>query len=174
MQIVAGLLIRFFEECFADRPRSPQPNPKQPATLEVRYYVCQTTKETIHLSGFIRMKTKDLILQEMEAVPEPVLAEVLDFLQFLKAKRTLPEKQVTVVSATGENSIPLATLAMRSPEIANPLMAEPMPVRQMCDELKQALTQNGYTSREKIVELVQDVKREMLAEREAQSAATHA
>ncbi|MEM9087210.1 MAG: hypothetical protein AAGC93_00535 [Cyanobacteria bacterium P01_F01_bin.53] len=84
------------------------------------------------------------------------------------------DQQVTVVSASGEVSLPLATLAMQEPEIANQLMVEPMPVKQMCDELKQALTQSGYTSREKIVELVQDVKREMLAERDAQTTATHA
>ena len=131
------------------------------------------TNETTPLLGSIGMKTKELILQEMEAVPEPILAEVLDFLQFLKAKRTPPEKQVTVVSATGEVSIPLATLAMQEPEIANQLMVEPMPVRQMCDELKQALTQSGYTSREKIVELVQDVKREILTEKKSQTTATH-
>lgn len=120
------------------------------------------------------MKTKELIVQEMEAVPEPILAEVLDFLQFLKAKRTSPGKQVTVVSSAGETSISLATLAIQEPEIANQLMVEPVPVRQMCDELKQALTQSGYTSRESIIELVQDVKREMLSEREAHTTATHA
>ncbi|MBE9059558.1 hypothetical protein [cf. Phormidesmis sp. LEGE 11477] len=120
------------------------------------------------------MKTKELILQEMEAVPEPILAVVLDFLQFLKAKRTSSKKQVTVVSKTKEVSIPLALLATQEPEIANQLMVEPMPIRQMCDELKQALTQSGYTSRENIVELVQDVKRERLSEKENQSKTTHA
>lgn len=120
------------------------------------------------------MKTKELILQEMEAVPEPILAEVLDFLKFLKAKHTSLDKQVTVVSPSGEVSISLATLAIQEPEIANQLMAAPMPVNQMCDELKQALTQSGYTSRENIIELVQAVKREMLSEREAQTTAPHA
>ncbi|MEL6815951.1 MAG: hypothetical protein AAFP03_14235 [Cyanobacteria bacterium J06598_3] len=120
------------------------------------------------------MTTKELILQEMETAPEPILAEVLDFLKFLKAKRTSPEKQVTVVSAAGEISIPLATLAEQDPVIATQLLVEPMPVRQMCEELKQALTQSGHTSREHIIDLVQDVKREMLSEREAQTTATHA
>ncbi|MEL6775682.1 MAG: hypothetical protein AAFO06_00380 [Cyanobacteria bacterium J06597_16] len=120
------------------------------------------------------MKTKELILQEMEAVPEPILAEVLDFLQFLKAKRTSLEKRVTVVSSNGEQSIPLATLAAQESAIAEHLMVEPMPVKQMCDELKQALTQSGYTSRKNIIDLVQEVKREMLAERDAQATATHA
>ena len=120
------------------------------------------------------MKTKDLILQEMEAVPEPILAEVLDFLKFLKTKRIPSDKRVTVVSATGEVSVPLAVLASQKPEIAHQLMTEPMPVRQMCDELQQALSQSGYTSREKIVDLVQDVKREMLVEKNAQTKAIHA
>ena len=120
------------------------------------------------------MNTKELILKEMEAVPEPILAEVLDFLQFLKAKRVSPKKRVTVVSSKGEKSIPLATLATQEPEIAEQLVVEPMPVRQMCDELKQALTQSGYISRENIIDLVQDVKREMLAERDAQATTTHA
>ena len=120
------------------------------------------------------MRTKELILQEMEAVPEPILAEVLDFLKFLKAKRTLLEKQVTVVSAAGEISVSLATLAAQEPEIAEHLTKKPMPVGQVCDELKQALAQSGYTSREKIVELVQEVKREILLEQEPQTKANHA
>ena len=32
------------------------------------------------------MNTKELIIQEIEQVPEPLLDEVLDFLRFLKAK----------------------------------------------------------------------------------------
>lgn len=32
------------------------------------------------------MNTKELLLQEIEQVPEPILDEVLDFLRFLKAK----------------------------------------------------------------------------------------
>lgn len=32
------------------------------------------------------MNTKDLLLQEIEQTPEPILDEVLDFLRFLKAK----------------------------------------------------------------------------------------
>lgn len=32
------------------------------------------------------MNTKDVLLQEIEQVPEPILDEVLDFLRFLKAK----------------------------------------------------------------------------------------
>ncbi len=32
------------------------------------------------------MNTKDLLIQELEQVPEPILDEVIDFLRFLKAK----------------------------------------------------------------------------------------
>lgn len=32
------------------------------------------------------MNTKDLLIQEIAQVPEPLLNEVLDFLRFLKAK----------------------------------------------------------------------------------------
>jgi len=37
------------------------------------------------------MSTKELILQELEAVPELLLAEVLDFVRFLKAKQAQEE-----------------------------------------------------------------------------------
>ncbi|HEY9782011.1 MAG TPA: DUF2281 domain-containing protein [Leptolyngbyaceae cyanobacterium] len=32
------------------------------------------------------MNTKNLLIQEIEQVPEPILEEVLDFLRFLKAQ----------------------------------------------------------------------------------------
>lgn len=119
------------------------------------------------------MKTKELILQEMETVSEPILAEVLDFLKFLKAKRTQSVKQVTLVSTAGEVTVPLNTLAAQAPEIANYLTVASMPIEQMCDELRQALADGGYTSREKIIDLVQDVKQEMLSEQEVQQARNH-
>lgn len=33
------------------------------------------------------MNTKELLLQEIDQAPEPILDEVLDFLRFLKAKQ---------------------------------------------------------------------------------------
>lgn len=108
------------------------------------------------------MTTKELILQEMEAMPEPVLVEVLDFLRFLKAKRAEPGQQVTVVSVEGEMTVPLTALAAQDPRIAEQIMATQMPAKQMCDELRQALDIGGYTSREQIVELVREVKQETL------------
>ncbi|MBI5602885.1 MAG: DUF2281 domain-containing protein [Deltaproteobacteria bacterium] len=38
------------------------------------------------------MNTKDLLINEIEEVPEPLLSEVLDFVHFLKTK-ILQEKQ---------------------------------------------------------------------------------
>ena len=35
----------------------------------------------------LAMNSKEQILQEMTSVPEPILAEVLDFLRFLKSQR---------------------------------------------------------------------------------------
>lgn len=36
-------------------------------------------------------ETKDLIIQELETVSEPILGEVLDFVRFLKAKQEQEE-----------------------------------------------------------------------------------
>lgn len=112
----------------------------------------------------ISMTTKEQILREMDAVPEPLLAEVLDFLQFLKAKHTQQTKRVTVVSASEEVSMPLSALAEREPHLAEYITATPLPMSRVHDELNQALADNGYHSREQIVDLVQEVKQEMLAE----------
>ena len=38
------------------------------------------------------MTTKEALLQELERIPEPVLDEVLDFVQFLRAKISTPER----------------------------------------------------------------------------------
>ncbi|MGM3306486.1 hypothetical protein ACSQ6I_10985 [Anabaena sp. WFMT] len=43
-----------------------------------------------------------------------------------------------------------------------------MSAKQLEQELKQALTDAGYDSREKIIDLVQEVKREIVAERQQQ------
>ena len=40
------------------------------------------------------MAAKDLILKEIEHVPEPYLREILDFIQFLKAKDLEPERKI--------------------------------------------------------------------------------
>ena len=48
------------------------------------------------------MNSKEQILQEMTAVPEPILAEVLDFLRFLKSKQLQSSPSVTIVSPFGK------------------------------------------------------------------------
>ncbi|MGD1856146.1 MAG: hypothetical protein ACFB2W_18040 [Leptolyngbyaceae cyanobacterium] len=116
------------------------------------------------------MTPKEMILQELETAPELILAEVLDFLRFLKAKRAQSGKQITVVSPSGEMTVPLGILAAQEPSIAKYITATPTPIQQIRDELKQALERAGYDSREKIVGLVQEVKQEMLAEEDSESA----
>ena len=44
------------------------------------------------------MNTKELLLQEIEQVPEPILEEVLDFLRYLKAKKILQRQEATLLS----------------------------------------------------------------------------
>ncbi len=44
------------------------------------------------------MTMRELLIDEIEEVPEPLLAEVLDFVCFLKAKITREKKGVAVMS----------------------------------------------------------------------------
>lgn len=44
------------------------------------------------------MSAKDLIIQEMQQVPEPLLEEVLDFLRFLKAKQMQERLESPILS----------------------------------------------------------------------------
>ena len=44
------------------------------------------------------MNAKDLIIQEMEQVPEALLEEVLDFLRFLKTKEMQEKLETPVLS----------------------------------------------------------------------------
>lgn len=44
------------------------------------------------------MSTKDLLLREIEQVPEFLLTEVLDFLQFIKAKHLEQNTQISILS----------------------------------------------------------------------------
>ena len=44
------------------------------------------------------MNAKILIIQEIEQAPEPLLEEVLDFLRFLKAKRSSQRLETAVLS----------------------------------------------------------------------------
>jgi hypothetical protein len=44
------------------------------------------------------MNTKELLINEIEEVPEPFLAEVLDFVNFLKGKIAREKLNVTIMS----------------------------------------------------------------------------
>jgi hypothetical protein len=44
------------------------------------------------------MAVKDLVLEEIEKVPEPYLVEILDFIRFLEAK-DLERKMETVIAS---------------------------------------------------------------------------
>jgi len=44
------------------------------------------------------MNAKDLIIQEIAQVPEPMLEEVLDFLRFLKAKQIQERLEIPILS----------------------------------------------------------------------------
>ncbi|HNY78436.1 MAG: DUF2281 domain-containing protein [Sedimentisphaerales bacterium] len=44
------------------------------------------------------MSTKELLISEIEAVPEPLLAEVLDFVYFLKAKMAREKLAASIAS----------------------------------------------------------------------------
>ena len=62
------------------------------------------------------MNTKDLIIQELEATPEPLLNKILDFVRFLKIKQTreaiedrqyIEDSQQALIEAEKEGSISL-------------------------------------------------------------------
>ncbi|WP_250123808.1 DUF2281 domain-containing protein [Chroococcidiopsis sp. CCMEE 29] len=63
------------------------------------------------------MNTKELILQELEAVPELLLAEVLDFVRFLKAKQAqelenqqdLEDARTALIEAKAQGTVSLET-----------------------------------------------------------------
>lgn len=46
----------------------------------------------------LAMRSKDLIIQEIEQIPDFLLDEVLDFLQFLKTKHLQETLEVSVLS----------------------------------------------------------------------------
>ena len=44
------------------------------------------------------MSTRELLISEIEKAPEPILAEVLDFVHFLKAKSVREKLDIAIVS----------------------------------------------------------------------------
>ena len=109
------------------------------------------------------MNTKDQILQEISTAPEALLSEVLDFLRFLKAKHQ-QSPTIALVSPAGETQVTLASLQQEIPSLAAQLPVAQQPIAQVRQELNRALVNSGYNSKDAIVELVRDVKREMCAD----------
>jgi len=115
----------------------------------------------------VAMTAREQILQEMVAVPEPILAEVLDFLRFLKAKQLQASPSITVVSPTGESQVAVEALQQEIPEVSAQIHLAQHPIEQVRQDLHQALRNSGYPTKESIVELVRDVKQEMLMDWES-------
>ena len=46
------------------------------------------------------MSTKELLMNEIEEVPEPLLSEVLDFVHLLKAKAVRDKLDIAIMSET--------------------------------------------------------------------------
>lgn len=67
------------------------------------------------------MTSKEQLIQELENLPEPLIAEVLDFLRFLKAKRRKDEEDLAdahaaLASVSTEGTVPWADLHAESGE----------------------------------------------------------
>ena len=109
------------------------------------------------------MTTQDLILQEMADLPPSLLEEVLDFLRDLKQKHQ-QATSVLVVSQGQEARISV-TEVLGSDGLKDQFLERSLSsVEQIQCELKQALAAGGYETREQVVDLVQEIKREMLDE----------
>jgi hypothetical protein len=48
--------------------------------------------------GVATMSTRELLISEIEEVPEPLLSEVLDFVHFLKAKVVREKLDIAIMS----------------------------------------------------------------------------
>ena len=46
------------------------------------------------------MTTRDLLLAEIEGAPEPLLAQVIDFVRFLKAQKAQERLETALISET--------------------------------------------------------------------------
>ena len=110
------------------------------------------------------MATQDLIVQEIADMPPALLEEALDFLRYLKQKHR-QEKSVLVVSKGQETRVAV-TEVLGSEALKDRFLRLPLsPVEQIQQELRAALAAGGYETREHVVDLVQEVKREMFDER---------
>ena len=117
----------------------------------------------------VAMTPKDLIIQELDHTSDSILEEVLDFLHYLKLKQR-QSKVIRIISGEGESTVTLDDARMVGMlDGATGWQRSLPPLAQLQQEIRQALVESGYSSKEAIVELVQEVKREMLDEREAKA-----
>jgi hypothetical protein len=115
------------------------------------------------------MTPRDLIMQELDHTSDSILEEVLDFLHYLKLKQQR-SKTIRIVSAEGESTVALGDAQMVGVFDGITAWQKPLaPLAQLQQELRQALVESGYSSKEAIVELVREVKREMADEREVKA-----
>ena len=115
----------------------------------------------------LSMTVRDLIVEEMATVPEPILAEVLDFLRFLKVTRLQSSRFVTIVSPEGESQVSLNVLQQDLSEMGLQSQLAKQSIEQLRQDLNRSLYNCGYTTKDSIIELVRDVKKEMMAEQES-------
>jgi hypothetical protein len=115
------------------------------------------------------MTPKELIMQELDDTSDSILEEVLDFLHYLKLKQQR-SKTIRIISEEGESTVALGDAQMAGVFDGVTALQKPVaPLAQLQQELRQALVESGYSSKEEIVELVREVKREIADEREAKA-----
>ncbi|MBE9141144.1 hypothetical protein IQ254_28750 [Nodosilinea sp. LEGE 07088] len=108
-------------------------------------------------------------MQELDHTPDSILEEVLDFLHYLKLKQQR-SKTIRIISTEGESTVALGDAQLAGVFDGTTAWQKPLaPLAQLQQELRQALVESGYSSKESIVELVREVKREMADEREAKA-----
>ena len=100
-------------------------------------------------------------------MPEPMLAQVLNWMQSLKAEQLNESPHLTVSSAEGESRVPIESLKDEHLGIVIGRETTTGQIEQVCQELNTALRNSGYCSGASIVDLVREVKQEMLAEQES-------
>lgn len=115
------------------------------------------------------MTPKELIMQELDDTSDSILEEVLDFLHYLKLKQQR-SKTIRIISPEGESTVALGDAQIAGVFDGVTALQKPLaPLAQLQQELRQALVESGYSSKEEIVELVREVKREIADEREAKA-----
>jgi hypothetical protein len=76
-------LLTGFKHCWTNKILSP-------------FYSCRF--RIIPMKRYCVMNTKELLINEIDEAPEPLLIEVLDFVHFLKAKRVREKLDIAIMS----------------------------------------------------------------------------